>query len=189
VATSADFWHALDALYADRDPAERRTELHRLGLQWGIQHALRVEGFVQRQHGQTLREVELQVALGSLSGSLGVLGLGIFDVHLGYRDRGLLLVEHRDSPFTDLLGERDGRRCAVLAGLHAGFISYISGRSLEGREIHCSETPGTPCKFLVGTRRRLERLFDPPAGSPDAHLLVALGLRGAPGAEAEGEDG
>ena len=192
VAATPDFWLALETLWDDREPAERHTALHRLGFQWGLKHALRVEGFVQRQHGETLREVELQVALESLSGSIGVLGLGRFDVHLGYRDRGLLLVEHHGSPFTIALADHDGTRCAVLAGLHAGFISYLSGRRLEGRELRCSETPGKSCQFVIGTENRLNRLFDPVPGSPDAHLLLALGHHGsghaAPAHHGKGSD-
>lgn len=179
VALNGDFWMAMEALFADREPEQRRRELHRLGRHWGLQHALRVEGFVQREYGQTLREIELQMAVGSLSGSIGVLGLGYFDVHLGYRQRGLLLIEHHNSPFASMLGERDGLRCGVLAGLHAGFMSYISGRHLEAREISCSESVGASCRFIVGTERRLERLFDPVAGSPDADLLLGLGLHAA----------
>lgn len=177
VAASEDFWAALDHLFVDRPPAERRAELHRLGTRWGLQHALRVEGFVQRQHGQTLREIELQMALQCLSGSVGVIGLGHFDIRLDFRRRGILLVEHHGSPFTRFFEQHDGMRCAVLAGLHAGFLSYISGRSLEAREISCSELPDTPCRFLVGTERRLEQLLDPAPGSADADLWLALGVR------------
>ena len=177
VVADPDFWRALESLYDNREPDERRAELHRLGMQWGLHHALRVEGFVQSQHRRTLREVELQVALESLSGSIGVLGLGRFDVDLAYRERGLLLVEHHGSPFAAILSERDATRCDLLAGLHAGFLSYVSGRRLAAREITCSQAPGAACRFVVGTERRLARLFDPVAGSVDAHLLVALGVR------------
>jgi photoactive yellow protein len=188
VVANPDFWQALESLHADRDPEERHAELHRLGVQWGLQHALRVEGFVQRQQQKTLREVELQLALESLSGSIGTLGLGHFDVHLGYRDRGILLVEHHESPFAALLADRDAVRCDLLAGLHAGFLSYLSGRYLVAREIGCSSRTGEPCRFVVGTERRLERLLDPVPGSVDAHLLVALGVRPPRGGE-EASDG
>lgn len=175
VALNEDFWSSLNDLYSDREPAERHAHLHQLGLRWGLQHALRVEGFVQRQHGLTLREAELQMALECLSGSVGVLGLGRFDVDLGYRERGLLLVEHRFSPFVRFFSNWDGERCSVLAGLHAGFLSYVSGRSLVAREVCCSRAPEEPCRFFVGTARRIERLFEAAAGSADAHLVKALG--------------
>jgi len=148
-------------------------------------HALRVESFVQREYLHTLRETELQVALESLSGSIGNMGLGRFDVHLGYRDRGLLLVTHHQSPFASMLSEREGFRCAILAGLHAGFLSYVAGRNLVAREITCSQSAEAPCRFLVGTERRLERLFDPVEGSTDDLLLQALGLKPASGDDHE----
>ncbi|MCB1054312.1 MAG: PAS domain-containing protein [Acidobacteria bacterium] len=174
VITNADFWHALDGIFADAKPEDRRVELHRLGLHWGLHHALRVEGFVQKRYLQTLREVELQVALESLSGSLGTLGLGSFEVRLEFRRRGLLVVEHRNSPYPVIFGEVDGPRCDLLAGVHAGFLSHLSGRNLVAREISCSRRPEMPCRFVVGTERRIDRLLDPVEGSSDAHLLMAL---------------
>lgn len=177
VVAGADFFSALESLTTGHPEAQQREMLHRLGKEWGLQHALRVESFVQREHGQTLREVELQVALESLSGSLGTLGLGRFDVQLGYRSRGVLVIIHQDSPFEILFADRDGQRNELLAGLHAGFLSYLSGRSLVGRELGRPLSPGLPCRFVVGTETRLKRLFEPVEGSPDAELLSALGVR------------
>lgn len=177
VVANADFFSALENLMSGHPEAQRREMLHRLGREWGLQHALRVELFVQREYGLTLREVELQVALESFSGSLGTLGLGRFDVDLSYRNRGLLLVLHHDSPFEILFADRDGQRNDLLAGLHAGFLSYLAGRSLVGREIGRPQAAGFPSRFVVGTESRLARLFEPATGSADADLLVALGVR------------
>lgn len=177
VVATADFFAALEGMTAGLPEAERRERWHRLGKDWGLQHALRVETFAQREYGLTLREVEFQVALESLSGSLAPLGLGQFDVDLGYRQRGLLVVAHRNSPFEILFAERDGQRNDLLAGLHAGFLSYLAGRSLVGREIGRPDGPSEVCRFVIGTEARLARLFEPVEGSPDADLLVALGVR------------
>jgi photoactive yellow protein len=176
VIANADLFLAIDDTFCGRAEDERRQLLHRLGKEWGHRHALRVERFVQRRYGQALREVELQAALEGLSGSVGAMGLGRFEVDLRYRQRGLLLVLHRDSPFDAFHSDRDGARNGLLAGLHAGFLSYLSGRDLAGREIEAARRPDRPCRILVGTERRLERLFDPAPGSPDADLLVALGM-------------
>ena len=149
----------------------------RFGQAWGIAHALRVESLVQREHGTTLREAEIQLALECLSGSLGVVGLGRFECDLSLRSRGLLLVRHFHSPFAELAPGTGAPSCALLAGLHAGFFSYLAGRELLGREVVCSGGPQSPCVFAIGVAARLERLFEPAAGSADADLLVALGHR------------
>jgi photoactive yellow protein len=175
VIAGGDFFASLDALIGGYPEAQQREMLHRLGKEWAMQHALRVELFVQREQGLTLREVELQVALESFSGSLGTLGLGRFDVDLGYRSRGLLVAIHHDSPFEILFASRDGQRNGLLAGLHAGFLSYLAGRSLVGRELGRPLSPGQPCRFVVGTENRLSRLFEAAEGSADADLLVSLG--------------
>jgi photoactive yellow protein len=178
-----DFWRALDALWRHAPATQRRDALHRAGRDWGLRHAQRVERLVQTSHGLTLREAELQLSLECLSGSLGTLGLGSFDVQFEHRRSGLLIVDHRDSPFPSLLGDREGACCDLLSGLHAGFLSHLSGRILAGTELRCAHTPGPsskePCRFAVGTEARLEKLLRAGTESTDAALLAALGGRSA----------
>ena len=177
-----DFWRSLDSLWRHAPVERRREALHRMGREWGLQHAQRVERLVQRQHGVTLREAELQMALECLSGSLGPLGLGRFDVDFRLRQKGLLLLEHQASPFASLFSESEEPACAPLAGLHAGFLTHLSGRTLAAVEVRCGRAPGESCRFLVGTETRLEKLLHPAEGSSDAELLAKAG--GTPLAEA-----
>jgi photoactive yellow protein len=173
----ADFFQALDAALGGRAAEARDAALHRAGVEWGLHHALRVEAAIQRNQAVTLREAEFHVALEYLSGSLGVVGLGRFDVDLALRRRGLMSVTHHDSPFAAWGGEPGSRNCALLAGLHAGLLSHLAGRRLAGRETSCGVLRDQPCRLVVGTETRLGRLFDPSEGSTDADLLVALGVR------------
>jgi photoactive yellow protein len=174
-----DFWRALDSLWRHAPEGQRREALLRVGRDWGLRHAQRVERVVQRTHGLTLREAELQLALECLSGSLGLLGLGRFDVLFEHRQRGLLVIDHYGSPFAELLGDREGGCCDVLAGLHSGFLTHLSGRLLSGLELRCGHSAGEPCRFAVGTETRLGRLTRPAAASSDAALLASLGGRAA----------
>lgn len=173
-----DFWRALDGLWRHAPVTQRREALHRMGRDWGLRHAQRVERLVQTTHGVTLREAELQLSLECLSGSLGPLGLGRFDVQLDHRNKGLLIIDHHASPFPALLGDRDGACCDLLSGLHAGFLSHLSGRTLAGAELRCahgsSPASGATCRFAVGTEVRLEKLLRAGVESPDASLLSAL---------------
>lgn len=174
VVVNEDFWRALDTLWRHAPPERRREALSRLGHEWGVSHALRVERLIQRQHGVTLREAELQMAVECLSGSLGPLGLGRFDVEFHLRSRGLLLIRHHASPLAELFGDREEPACSLLAGLHAGFLSHLSGRTLAAVEVRCGRSPGEDCRFLVGTEARLERLLRPGEGTGDAELLATL---------------
>lgn len=161
-----DFWRSLYDLWRHA-PAERRREaLHRLGHEWGLQHARRVERLIQRQHGVTLREAELQMALECLSGSLALLGLGRFDADFSLRRKGLLRIEHHGSPLArmgDRLTDREEPCCDPVAGLHAGFVSHLAGRQLAAVEVHCGRSPEEPCQFLIGTESLLARLQGSPA--------------------------
>ncbi len=181
VAVGDDFWRALsDGLGGPGSSSGNSMHeevLHRVGIDWGLRHALRVEALVQREQRLALREVELHVALEYVSGSLGVTGLGNFQVDLQYRRRGLLVTTHLDGPTARAAGEEGKRSCALIAGLHAGLLSHLSGRRLAGREVTCGRGPLEPCRFVVATEARLERLLAPVEASSDSHLLVELGLR------------
>ena len=182
VTVGDDFWRALSDGMGGSGTAIHDETLHRVGVEWGLRHALRVEALVQRELRQALREVELQVALQYLSGSLGVMGLGNLQVDLQYRRRGLLVTSHADNPVARAAGDEGRLACALIAGLHAGLLSHLSGRRLAGREITCGRGASEPCRFVVATETRLERVLSPVEGSSDSDLLVALGLR--PTAEA-----
>lgn len=174
VPLGLDFWSALDRLFAGQPESERRQWLHRLGRRWGRGEVETIDRFVQEQHGKTLREVELHVALETLSGALGVLGLGSFDVQLGYRDRGLIVLSHRASPFAAVPVDHDGPRCGILCGIFAGFLGHLSGRELMVREIACSRRGDAPCRFVAGAEARIADLFEAEPGSTDADLLAGL---------------
>lgn len=174
VTVGEDFWLALDRMYAGQTESERRRILHQLGKAWGISLVERVEAYVQEAHNETLREVELQVALQCLSGAVGLAGLGRFDVMLGYREQGLMVIRHLGSPFAAVTFDHDHERCHLLAGIHAGLLSHLSGQDLVGREVGCSPHAESPCIFVVGTEDRIERLFEAEAGSADADLRASL---------------
>ena len=174
ITVGEDFWLALDKLYAGHTESERRRILHQLGKAWGISLVQRVESYIQDAHGETLREAELQVALQCLSGAVGLAGLGRFEVLLGFREQGLMVVRHIGSPLAAVELDRDHERCHSLAGLHAGLLSHLSGRDLVGREVGCSPNAAAPCVFVVGTEERIERLFDAKPGSADADLRAGL---------------
>lgn len=169
-----DFFHSLDLCFDADGGTDRRSRLHRLGFEWGKRHAARADRRIQERYARTLREVEMHLSLETLSGSLGPLGLGRFDVHLDHRDQGLLLIHHHASPLARMPAVRDGFQCALLGGLHAGFLSYLSGRNLVGRELACGRSRDEPCRFVVAHQARLERLFTARDGSDDSELLHKL---------------
>ncbi len=176
VAAGSDFWRALDTALGGRDSAGWSETLRRTGFEWGLAHAVRVEATVQNRLKLAMRETELYVAIEYLSGSIGVLGMGRFELDLTYRRRGLMVVTHFDSPAVVMEGG-DQPCCALIEGLHAGMISHLAGRRLTAREIACSRAPGEPCRFVLGTEERLQKLLSPAPGSADADLLLSLGLR------------
>jgi DNA-binding response OmpR family regulator/predicted hydrocarbon binding protein len=183
IVVNEDFLQAFEGLFA-RSLAHRHHELlQRFGKKWGLRHAMRLEQVVQRDYRKTLRELESQMALEMLSSSLGVIGLGSFEADLGYRDAGLLIIRHSASPFPSVFAATAGGACPILSGFHAAILSYLSGRQLAAREVHCSHEPGERCLFVVATEERLSKLLIATPGSPDHDLLAEIVRAKAPGAD------
>jgi photoactive yellow protein len=174
-----DFWRGLDGVLAAQGALASggaEASMVRVGIQWGMGHALKVDNLLQKERSATLRDSELKVVLEVLSQSLAVLGLGTFKADFAERDRGLVVLQHRSSPFVEFFPEREGGSCALLAGIHAGMLSYMAGRRLTGKEISCSQKPSEPCVFIVATDERLGKLLSAPGGTADFALLTDLKL-------------
>ncbi len=179
LAASDDFFAAFNALFGRGHSFRQHELLHRFGKQWGLRHVLRIERLVQRNFGLTLREVEAQMAIEALSASLGVLGLGHFDLDLSHRPAGVLVVVHHASPFPTYGSAPGGGACSILAGFYAALLSYLSGRQLAAREVSCSSSPERPCRFVVATEERLTKLMVARPGSSDHELLARIGAESA----------
>jgi predicted hydrocarbon binding protein len=173
LVANEDFLQAFEGLFA-RSLMHRHHELlQRFGKKWGLRHAMRLEQVVQRDYRKTLREMESQMALELLSASVGVFGLGSFEADLSYRDNGLVVIHHHTSPFPGIFSEAGGA-CPILSGFHAAILSYLAGRQLAAREVHCSSEPGDECLFVVATEERLTKLLIATPGSADHDLLAEI---------------
>jgi predicted hydrocarbon binding protein len=174
LVANEDFLRAFEGLFA-RSLTHRHHELlQRFGKRWGLRHAMRLEQVVQRDYGKTLRELESQMALELLSSSVGVFGLGSFEADLAYRDSGLVVIRHFTSPFPGIFSSAAGGACPILSGFHAAILSYLAGRQLAAREVHCSDEPGDSCLFVVATEDRLTKLLIATPGSQDHDLLTEI---------------
>jgi predicted hydrocarbon binding protein len=173
LVANEDFLQAFEGLFA-RSLMHRHHELlQRFGKKWGLRHAMRLEQVVQRDYRKTLREMESQMALELLSASVGVFGLGSFEADLSYRDNGLVIIRHLTSPFPGIFAGAGGA-CPILSGFHAAILSYLAGRQLAAREVHCSREPGDECLFVVATEERLTKLLIATPGSADHELLAEI---------------
>ena len=173
LVANEDFLQAFEGLFA-RSLLHRHHELlQRFGKKWGLRHAMRLEQVVQRDYRKTLREMESQMALELLSASVGVFGLGSFEADLNYRENGLVIIRHQTSPFPGIFAGAGGA-CPILSGFHAAILSYLAGRQLAAREVHCSRHPGDECLFVVATEDRLTKLLIATPGSADHDLLAEI---------------
>jgi predicted hydrocarbon binding protein len=173
LVANEDFLQAFEGLFA-RSLMHRHHELlQRFGKKWGLRHAMRLEQIVQRDYRKTLREMESQMALELLSASVGVFGLGSFEADLSYRENGLVVIRHHTSPFPGIFAGAGGA-CPILSGFHAAILSYLAGRQLAAREVHCSREPGDECLFVVATEERLTKLLIATPGSTDHDLLAEI---------------
>jgi predicted hydrocarbon binding protein len=173
LVANEDFLQAFEGLFASSLMHRHHELLQRFGKKWGLRHAMRLEQVVQRDYRKTLREMESQMALELLSASVGVFGLGSFEADLSYLDNGLVVIRHQTSPFPGIFAGAGGA-CPILSGFHAAILSYLAGRQLAAREVHCSREPGDECLFVVATEERLTKLLIANPGSADHDLLAEI---------------
>lgn len=174
VQADQDVWRAVNSVLEEISQISEGSAANRVGLQWGMGQALKVERAAQTERGQVLREMEFREVCALLSRSLAAIGLGRFEVDVRHRQQGVLVVDHLHSPFVEFFSEREAGSCDLLAGMYGGIFSYLSGRKLQGRELSCSQQPDAPCRFAVGTAERLAHLLEAADGSADAALLAEL---------------
>ena len=172
VLANEDFLDAFESVFTKHMGFRHHEFLRELGRKWGIRHAFRLEQHAQRAYGKTIREMETQMALELLSSSLGVLGLGRFEADLSRRDAGIIVINHKDSPFPGRFVAVSGGACPILSGFHSAMLTYISGRSLAAREFSCAADPHESCVFIVATEERVSKLTIAVPGTPN-HELVA----------------
>jgi predicted hydrocarbon binding protein len=178
VVANEDFLDAFESVFTKHLGFRHHEFLRELGYKWGLRHAFRLEQHVQRDYGLTLREMETQMALELLSSSLGVLGLGRFEADLSRRDTGVIVINHRNSPFPSHFVSVSGGACPILSGFHSAVLTYLSGRTLAARELSCAARPDESCIFVVATEERVSKLMIAVPGSPD-HEMVAEILESA----------
>jgi predicted hydrocarbon binding protein len=174
LVVNEDFLHGFEELFSRTLGRRHHEMLQRFGKKWGIRHAMRLEHVAQRDYKMTLREMESQMALELMSSSVGVLGLGRFEADLGFRDRGVVVIHHHASPFPAIFSGTPGSACSILSGFHAATLSYLAGRHLAAREVHCAGEPGDCCRFVIATEERLTKILVATPCSADHALLEEI---------------
>jgi hypothetical protein len=96
------------------------------------------------------------------------------------------VIRHLTSPFPGIFTGAAGGACPILSGFHAAILSYLAGRQLAAREVHCSREPGDSCLFVVDTEERLTKLLIATPGSPDHELLTKINGAGSFGDASNG---
>lgn len=177
VISGRDLWRSITTTLPAATGERLDKILMRFGLQWGLQHAQRADNLLQREQSSPLRETKLSRAIDLLSQSLGVLGLGNFDVDFSYRDAGLIVIRQHNSPFIEFFPEYEKGSCGVLAGIHAGLFTHLSNEGLSCRELSCSQRVEDACIFVLGTEDRLERLLNDPAEADRKQEIMHSGLK------------
>jgi predicted hydrocarbon binding protein len=172
VLANEDFLDAFETVFTKHMGFRHHELLRELGRKWGLRHAFRLEQHVQREYSKTLREMETQMALELMSSSLGVLGLGSFEADLSWRDAGIVVIRHHESPFPGHFVAVSGGACPILAGFHSAVLTYLSGRRLSANEFSCCGEQEGACVFIVATEDRVSKLRIAVPGTPD-HDLVA----------------
>jgi len=154
---SEDFIMGLQAGLDEEVGDASAVVLYKCGYEWGLADMKRFETSMYREFGRDVQDMNLQFVMEEWWWPLQVSGWGAWEIDFeSKRDQGLTIINLYDSAVAKTLGDIGKPVCFLYAGLFAGMLTHLSRRSLSGIEIQCYAMGATYCRFLIGSRKRID---------------------------------
>ena len=142
----------------DETGAAAPIVLYNCGKWWGRRfierHANELRRFYQKDAGELPLAFFLQV----LRRIWALYGYGRLDVSFELEDKGFIVVNVLNAPYSDTVGNLGRPTEALMAGVLAAIITNLAGRDLECAQTSCTSKGERQASFLVGTHARVEVL-------------------------------
>lgn len=130
--------------------------MYNIGYQWGMRDAKFFQQWFEQQYGKSIREVNSMFMLQAWWWPFTAQGWGNWEVDMSEHKNGFMFVNIFDSAVARTLGDVGKPVCHIYAGLFAGFFSDLVRKSLSCIEIQCYSMGETYCKFLLGSKDRID---------------------------------
>jgi hypothetical protein len=130
--------------------------MYNIGFEWGTRDAKFFQQWFEREYGKNVKEVNSLYMLEAWWWPFTAQGWGNWEVDMSDHKNGFMFVNIFDSAVARTLGDVGKPVCHIYAGLFAGFFSDLVKKTLSCIEIQCYSMGETYCKFLLGTKDRID---------------------------------
>jgi uncharacterized protein len=130
--------------------------LYQIGYEWGKQDAVLFQSWFKEFYNLTIETANLAFAMETWWWQYTAQGWGTWLPNLSVRESGFFYVDLFDSAVAKTLGYIGKPVCHLYAGLLAGFFSIVLDRNLCSTEIQCYAMGNDFCRFLIGSKQRIQ---------------------------------
>ena len=130
--------------------------MYNIGKAWGQRDADFFKNWYEEEYDANMLTTNLGLVLESWWWPFTAQGWGNWDVDLEDQKNGFIVINIFDSAVARTLGNVGKPVCHIYAGLFAGFFSNFSHKNLGCVELQCYAMGSTYCKFLLGTKDRVD---------------------------------
>lgn len=132
--------------------------MYRCGYAWGVQDMRRFSERMRQEFGGGKREIwnmGMRFVFESWWWPLTISGFGAWSLDLSFQDKGLTVAEIRNSAVAKSMKMLGKPVCHLYAGMFAGVFSVYDRNERESIEMQCYSMGNDACKFLIGTKDRV----------------------------------
>jgi predicted hydrocarbon binding protein len=127
--------------------------MYNIGYEWGNQDAQFFQNWFEKEYQKKILEANSMFMLEAWWWSFTTQGWGNWEVDMSEHKNGFMFVNIFDSAVARTLSS-DVRK--PVCHIYAGFFSHVVNKSLNCIEIQCYSMGETYCKFLLGTKDRID---------------------------------
>lgn len=130
--------------------------MYSIGLEWGKYDSLFFEQWFEKEFDMSARKANLMFLLETWWWPFAAQGWGRWEVDMSDRKQGFMFINVFDSAVARTIGDVGKPICHIYAGLFAGFFTEMVRKQLSCIEIQCYSMGETYCKFLIGSKERID---------------------------------
>jgi uncharacterized protein len=130
--------------------------LYQIGFEWGKEDAVIFQSWFKEFYNLTLETSNLAFAMETWWWPYTAQGWGTWSPNLSSQDSGFFYVDLYDSAIAKSVGYMGKPVCHLYAGILAGFFSAAFHQDLCSTEIQCYSMGNDFCRFLLGSKARIE---------------------------------
>ena len=156
ILTSEDFIIGLQEGLEEEVGAASAAVMYSIGVEWGKQDSLFFEKWFEQEFDVNPRQSNLMFLLETWWWPFTAQGWGRWEIDMAERKHGFMFINLFDSAVARTLGDVGKPVCFVYAGLYAGFFTEMVRKQLSCIEIQCYSMGETYCKFLLGSKERID---------------------------------